>query len=325
MKPIPIVFNLGPLQIHTYGIGLAITFYVAYKLFERRLKAHNFDTEWLTNAFIWIVIAAVVGARIVHLIANFSYYKANPSEIYKIWHGGLSSYGGLLGGLISGIYIVRKKCPVLKLGNALDLIAPVLMVSWAIGRLLGPQLMTSGGGRRTNAWYGMYYANQLGKRLPVPVFQAIECFIIYIIILQIEKKLQKGPLFALALWAVILWDISRFFDEFLYLDRPQRLWDAVEVASLVLVVTASITLIFITRKWKRNGSVQVERNFQPQENDLQNGENSDITDQNSEAEDAAAEDTATEGPYSNNQISLNEDTEESTKIESDIDNTSQPA
>ena len=163
MKPIPIEFHLGPLQIHTYGIGLAITFWLAYRYFGRRLHAHGYDTKWLGSAFAWIIGASIVGARLVSVVANWGYYSRNPGDIFAVWHGGLSSYGGLLGGVPMGLYLIHRWSKDLRLSVTADIVAPVLALAWAIGRLLGPQLMYSGGGNKTTAWYGMEYAGQIGR------------------------------------------------------------------------------------------------------------------------------------------------------------------
>ena len=106
VKPIPVVFHLGPLQIHTYGIGLALTFWFAYRYFAKRLRDHGYPDAWFSRVFIWIVIASVIGARAVHVVANLrgvQGYAQNPGDILAIWHGGLSSYGGLLGGVPTGL------------------------------------------------------------------------------------------------------------------------------------------------------------------------------------------------------------------------------
>jgi hypothetical protein len=71
-----------------------------------------------------------------------------------------------------------------------DLMAPVLMACWGMGRLLGPQLMVAGGGHATHQWFGMYYAGQVGRRLPVPIFQSIEDFTIFGILLLVERWLR---------------------------------------------------------------------------------------------------------------------------------------
>jgi phosphatidylglycerol---prolipoprotein diacylglyceryl transferase len=126
MRPIPVVFHIGPLQVHTYGIGLALTFWFAFTYFERRLKKNGYPTDWFVGVFLWIVLAAVVGARTLHVLSNLSYYTHNPSQVLAIWHGGLSSFGGLLFAVPTGLILTRRRCPELPIGRALDLIAPVL-------------------------------------------------------------------------------------------------------------------------------------------------------------------------------------------------------
>lgn len=252
MKPIPVVFHLGPLQIHTYGIGLALTFWFAYWYYERRLRNNGYPTRWLAGAFAWIIVAAVVGARTVHVAAHASYYADNPGQVLAIWHGGLSSFGGLLFAVPTGIFLARRRCPELPIGRALDLVAPVLMASWALGRLLGPQLMVAGGGRPTTAWYGLEYAGQVGKRIPVPLFQAAECLVIFGILLLIERQFREGPTGMVVAAAAGLWGVDRFFDEYLYLAVP-RLWDAVEVTAIVLALCGFGAMAVLWRRWTRAG------------------------------------------------------------------------
>ncbi len=92
-----------------------------------------------------------------------------------------------------GIILTRRRCPELPIATALDLAVPVLLACWAMGRLLGPQLMVAGGGHPTHQWFGMYYAGQRGPRLPVPVFQALEDFTVYLVLIAIERRLDRWP------------------------------------------------------------------------------------------------------------------------------------
>ncbi len=236
MKPIPVAFHIGPLEVHTYGIGLALTFWFAYRYFARRLRAHGYPDQWLGRAFIWIIVASIVGARAVHVIANWGFYAKNAGDILAVWHGGLSSFGGLALGVPAGIISARRWCKELRLTIALDLVAPVLVLAWSIGRLLGPQLMVAGGGRPTTAWYGMYYAGQVGRRVPVPILQAIECFVIWLIVLQVERFVSRRgrPLGLVVTVGASLYGLSRFFDEYIWLPHG-RGGVAVEMASLAFV------------------------------------------------------------------------------------------
>lgn len=249
LKPIPILFHLGPLQIHTYGIGLTLTFLFGYRYYARRLRQHGYPTEWLNSAFLWIIAAAIIGARIVHVVANISFYVAQPLQIPQIWHGGLSSFGGLGLAVPVGFILARRRCPSLPLGLAADLLAPVLVAAWAVGRLLGPQLMFAGGGHPTTAWYGMYYAGQAGKRVPVPILQAIECGAIYLILLWVERRLARRggrPVGFVAALAVALWDLSRVSDEHFFLAYPGHVGAiAVQVGAAIFAISGAVIAVVL--------------------------------------------------------------------------------
>ena len=235
MKPIPVEFHIGPLQVHTYGIGLALTFWFAYTYFERRLRQRGYPSDWLAGVFLWIIVSAVIGARALHVLSDLGYYSHNLGDIFAIWHGGLSSFGGILFAVPTGIVLTHRRCPELAVGQALDIVAPVLLAAWAMGRLLGPQLMVAGGGHPTHQWFGMYYSGQAGKRLPVPIFQAMEDGSVYLILLAIERRLGRGPDGSVRTGyptgvvlgtAMVLWGIERSLDEHLWLGEDGKLGSA---------------------------------------------------------------------------------------------------
>src|ERR1700722_20188666 len=260
MRPIPVEFHIGPLQVHTYGIGLALTFWFGFVYFERRLRKNGYPTDWLLPLFLWIILAAVVGARAMHVLSNLSYYTQNPGDTFAIWHGGLSSFGGLLLAVPVGIVLTRRRCPELPMGRALGLVAPVLLASWALGRLLGPQLMVAGGGHPTHQWFGMYYAGQAGRRLPVPIFQALEDFTVYLILIAIERRLDRWPdgsprsgypAGTVIGTAMALWGIERALDEHLWLGEDGHLGSLlVQIAGVLLVVGGAVALLRTRRRWQ---------------------------------------------------------------------------
>lgn len=255
MKPIPVVFHLGPLQLHTYGMGLAITFWFAYRYLSRRLKAHGWDASWVPSVTVWVVVAALIGARVVHVVANWSSQYANHlAQIPQVWHGGLSSFGGLLFGVPTGFYLARKRGPAITRSRMADLVAPVLLASWAIGRLLGPQLMIRGGGHPTTAWYGMYYAGEVGKRLPVPLFQSAMTFGMLLVAWQVEKYVERrgGPRGLVAASSVSIWGAGRLIEEHFWLARPGHAGDiAVEVTGVVLALIGAAISIHLLARGRR--------------------------------------------------------------------------
>ncbi len=196
MRPIPVAFHVWFLEIHTYGIGLAITFWFGLRYTERRLRRAGYRWEWVTGMFVWIVVAAIAGARLLHVLSHLPYYLDHPAQVAAVWQGGLSSFGGLLAAVPVAIVSARRRCPELPTLRFGDLLAPVLMACWGMGRLLGPQLMVNGGGHPTHQWFGMYYAGSHPdvKVLPVPIFQALEDFAIFGILLLVERWLvSRGP------------------------------------------------------------------------------------------------------------------------------------
>jgi phosphatidylglycerol:prolipoprotein diacylglycerol transferase len=260
MKPIPVAFHIGPLEVHTYGIGLALTFWFAYSYFERRLRRAGYRTDWLAGVFLWIIVSAIVGARTLHVLSNLSLYSHNPGNVFAIWQGGLSSFGGLLFAVPTGIWLTHRRCPELPVGHALDIVAPVLLAAWAMGRLLGPQLMTMGGGHPTHQWFGMYYDNQPGRRLPVPIFQALEDFGVYLVLIALERRLKRGPggtvrtgypTGAVLGTAMVLWGIERTLDEHLWLGEDGHLGSLlVQIAGVGLVVGGAAILLRARSRWR---------------------------------------------------------------------------
>jgi len=275
MRPIPVAFHIWFLEVHTYGIGLALTFWFGLRYTERRLRQRGYPTDWVTGMFVWVIVAAIVGARAMHVLSHLSYYSANPGQVLAVWQGGLSSFGGLLAAVPVAIVSSRRRCPQLPTLRFADLMAPVLMACWGMGRLLGPQLMVNGGGHPTSQWFGMYYAgshpNQ--KVLPVPIFQAMEDFAIFGILLLVERWLRNRtpsvasdgsalavsdaplPPAGIVLGVgMILWGIERALDEHLWLGEDGHLGSLlVQLAGLALVVGGAALLasrVGPYRRWR---------------------------------------------------------------------------
>ena len=211
--------------------------------------------------FLWVIAAAIVGARLMHVVTNASYYGQHPAYIVAVWRGGLSSFGGLLLAVPTAIVVTRRRCPELATLRALDLVAPVLMAAWAMGRLLGPQLMVAGGGHRTTQWFGMAYAGQPGRRLPVPIFQALEDFTVYVVLILLERRLNRWPdgsrragypAGAVLATGMVLWGFDRALDEHLWLGEDGRVGSIlVQVAGVGLVIGGLVLLVATRRRWRQ--------------------------------------------------------------------------
>ena len=128
-------FYLGPLFVHAYG--LAYVFAVAAAIFVTRWRWRRAggDPDLCYEAAAWGFPAGLIGGRIYFLITTPSQIPPHWWGPFAIWKGGLGIWGGILGGVIGGLYIVRKRLTRGDVLRFMDAAAPGLLVAQAIGRI----------------------------------------------------------------------------------------------------------------------------------------------------------------------------------------------
>jgi len=131
-NPNPILAHLGSFAIHWYGLFLAVGALAGYLVFIRLGRRYGIKVADLENLFFFTLIAGLVGARIYHVLNEWSYYAAHPGEILSIWNGGLAIHGALIAGLVVFLLFARKK--KLSFWLLADIAAPALALGQAIGR-----------------------------------------------------------------------------------------------------------------------------------------------------------------------------------------------
>jgi phosphatidylglycerol:prolipoprotein diacylglycerol transferase len=128
----PILFQLGPITLRSYGALMALSFVlgIGLALWLNR-RAGRADEPLLDLATV-IMIGAVVGARVLYVIVQWPEYAGDPLRVFKVWEGGLVYYGGLIGaGLASYAWLRLKRMPAWAYG---DVIAPGLALGQVTGR-----------------------------------------------------------------------------------------------------------------------------------------------------------------------------------------------
>lgn len=98
----PIAVSIGPLSIHWYGLFFAAAFIIGLQIMGRMFVREGRDKNDLDSLLAFVVIGALVGARLGHcLLYDPAYYLSNPLGILKVWEGGLASHGGVVGILVA--------------------------------------------------------------------------------------------------------------------------------------------------------------------------------------------------------------------------------
>ncbi len=131
------VVYLGPLPLQVWGFFVACGIALSLILLYRFGKKKGFDPSQLLDHAVWIIIVGLIFSRIFHIVFyEPAFYISNPLEIIKIWHGGLSSYGGFVGAII-GFFLFAKKRKIdrKKFLKISDLVGWTAIFGWIIARV----------------------------------------------------------------------------------------------------------------------------------------------------------------------------------------------
>lgn len=248
MSAVPTSIHLGPLVFHLYGFGLAIAAYVAYLYSRRRLVRARIDVGPFFRFTIALLVSGLVGARLANIATNWSYYSGHPGRWIAVWQGGLASFGGIALALPIGLYLERRWWPNTAALRFSDAIVPALIAGWALGRVLGPQFMVAGGGHLTHQWFGLHYAGQVGRRVPVPLIQGAEDALLWLALLRLEVSRFARSVGVVTAVAMIVWGVVRALDERLLLGQQSRSGSSgVQLAGLVLAASGVVLLALRVR------------------------------------------------------------------------------
>ena len=127
------VLEIGPLSLNAYGLMIALGVVAAVWLFGRRLEERHIGTRDDANAIgVWGVVAGVIGARLYHVFTDWHRFEGNWFDVVKVWEGGLGIPGGMLAGVLAGVYVGHRRG--IPIGPGLNAVAPALPLAQAIGR-----------------------------------------------------------------------------------------------------------------------------------------------------------------------------------------------
>lgn len=208
----PTICHIGPFTVYSYGLMLALAFLVCMTLASAAAKKQGIHPDSMVNLTFLVFIAGILGARLFYVVENWSFYLAEPREIVLVQHGGLSWFGGLFAGIITGgIFLKKNKMPVYP---TLDLLVPYVALGQAIGRI-GCLLNGCCFGRPSQS--GIYFPAQEATLVPAQLYSSLALLFIFICLKAAQERPHgTGGIFYLYL---LLYSIKRFFIEFLRADN----------------------------------------------------------------------------------------------------------
>lgn len=216
----PILFEFGNWPVYSYGVLLAAAYLAALQLAVVRARRQGLDGSRVMDLGIYLIIAALVGAKLMLVVVDFNYFLAQPRELLSLVRAGGVFYGGLIAAVGVAFWLVRRYG--LPLWTTADLFAPGIALGHVIGRF-GCLLAGCCYGRPTDVAWAVTFtdpvaAANVGTPLGVPlhptqVYDAGAELLILILLLVTERK---GRAFAgRTFWLyILLYGVSRFVIEF---------------------------------------------------------------------------------------------------------------
>lgn len=263
----PVIFSIGGFSLRWYGVIVMLGVVVGSLMVERALKRYGENSDTIWDALIWVLPIGILGARLWFVmnatLGGDNRYANDPSEILKVWHGGLHIFGGLLlGGATLLLYLNKNK---LDTWLFLDAAGPAVLVGQAIGRianfinqeLYGPPttmpwgIPISAQHRLTEFQDLIKYPVETTRFHPTFAYEMLWNFTAAGLLLWIwrryEKDIKPGTIFAG--W-LLLAGIGRAWIEFFRPDQPKIAGLGISYSAVVSGLMAITGAVLLMARYK---------------------------------------------------------------------------
>lgn len=246
----PVLFRIGPLVVHTYGVLVASGFLAGITFAMREAKRVGQDPDRILDLCFYILVSAIIGARLLYIIVSWPIFVQDPMEAVRIWNGGLVFYGGFLGACLAAWWYVKSRR--LPLWRIFDILAPSIPLGQSIGRI-GCFFAGCCYGKVCDLpWAVTYWDAEslapIGIRLhPVQLYSALNELVLFFVLVALRRhKHYDGQI----VWTyVMLYGITRFVFEFFRGDERGSVFGGIMSTSqfigVIMVAVAAAMLKYL--------------------------------------------------------------------------------
>ncbi len=264
----PVLFDFHGLTIYSYGVLLAASYLLGLQFALVRARRRGLDGQRVMDLGIWIIVSALVGAKLLLFIVDFKQFTSNPRDLLGLARSGGVFYGGLIAAVtVALIYLRRHRLP---LWTTTDVFAPGIALGHVVGRM-GCLLAGCCFGKPTDVPWAITFtdpaaAANVGTPLGVPLhptqlYEAGAELLILVFLLVWERRGHGFP--GRTFWSyMLLYGVSRFVIEFYRGDSRGMVVDALSTSqfvSVILVPLAIVMLFLLSRRVDPTSHVAAQR------------------------------------------------------------------
>ena len=273
----PVAVSLGPLSVHWYGLMYLLGFLVAWWLGRRRIRAGRLpgvDEDGFGDLLFYGLIGVIVGGRLGSvLFYDFGTYLHNPLQVLKVWEGGMSFHGGLLGVLAASWLWSRRNRQ--HFFDTMDFVAPLVAPGLGFGRIgnyIGGELW----GKYTQGGWGVVFPNGLPDayrgldpaalkaqfdsgalaayaRHPSQLYQAVlEGLVLFCVLWWFSSR--PRPRYAVSGLFALLYGSFRFLVEFVRVPDAQLGYLALGWLTMGQLLSLPLVLLGLFLLWRSHGA-----------------------------------------------------------------------
>ena len=260
----PILFSIGSVHFPTYGAVMVLAIVAAVYTILRLGRREGLDSSQLLDFSTWLLLVALLGAKVLMVVADWGYYRRNLGEIFSrsTFLAGGAFYGGFIAAVLFAIWYIRLHH--LPFWKVVDVYAPAISLGLGLGRI-GCFCAGCDYGKPTTAVWGVVFTNPIAHEVtgvplgipliptqPIMMFGSLSIF--GILLWRYSKKSRDGEIFVLYL---ALYAVARFFIEFLRGDEDRGfVFHHLLSTSQFIAILAFATAVWMALKLRRQPARQ---------------------------------------------------------------------
>ena len=247
----PKLLEIGPVSIYTYGVLLAAAYLTGLWFAIVRARERGMDGDRVMDLGIYIIVSALVGAKLLLLIVEFEHYWEDPAQLWTIVRAGGVFYGGLLLAVGVAFWFMRRHH--LPIWATCDAFAPGIALGQAVGRI-GCLMAGCCYGFPTELPWGITFTNPLaaanvgtplGVSLhPTQLYESGAALIILAALLFAERRSTGFP--GRTFWSyLLLYSMARFAIEFFRGDPRGTVFELLSTSQFVSALLIPVSLVML--------------------------------------------------------------------------------